>query len=245
MSSVVLVTGGSSGIGEASAMRFAQEGYRVAIAARKLGNLTQVEQKLKQSGVQVLAIQADVSVAAQVEQMVETVVNAWGQIDVLIHSAGVLCQGTIIDSDEATWDRVIDINLKGTYLTNRCVIQQMIQQRSGSIVNVASDAGLMGAPDLAVYCASKGGVVLLTRALAVDHIRQGIRVNSLCPGPVDTPMTADIPSEVFEKFQQTIPAQRYATTEEIAEAAYFLAHAKYMVGSCLTIDGGNTAAMAA
>lgn len=117
----------------------------------------------------------------------------------------------------------------------------MVSQEYGSIVNVASDAGLLGGRNIAAYCASKGGVVLLTRAMALDHIRQGVRVNALCPGPVDTPMTAGLSAAEMEHWTKFLPIQRFANSDEVAEAAYFLAHSEYMVGRCLTIDGGNTA----
>lgn len=125
-------------------------------------------------------------------------------------------------------------------MVNRSVLEQMVSQGYGSIVNIASDAGLLGGRNLAAYCAAKG-VVLLTKAIALDHIRQGVRVNALCPGPVNTPMTAGLSDAEMEHWQKFLPIQRFADPEEVAEAAYFLAHSEYMVGSCLTIDGGNTA----
>lgn len=241
MKKVVLVTGGSSGIGKATAARFAQQGYRVAIASRRQIELNRVQAELAANGAEVVAIAADVSVAADVEQMVQAVVTKWGQIDVLIHAAGVIYSGTLLETDETNWDYILDINLKGTYIVNRCVLQQMVSQGSGSIVNVASDAGILGGRNLAAYCAAKGGVVLLTKAIALDHIRQSVRVNALCPGPVHTPMTAGLSAAEMTHWEKYLPIQRFATPEEVAESAYFLAHAEYMVGSCLTLDGGNTA----
>lgn len=230
-------------------MLFAQQGYRVAIAARRPQQLEAVQAKLQQvvpkleSGAEseVMAIAADISLAADVDRMVAAVIEKWGQIDVLLHSAGVLYQGTILETDEDEWDRIININLKGTYLVNRRVLQEMLPVGQGSIVNIASDAGLVGCPKLAAYCASKGGVVQLTRSLALDHVRQGVRVNALCPGPVATPMAGDLSPEEMAYWSQNLPIQRFATAAEVAEAAYYLAHAKYAVGSCLTLDGGNTA----
>jgi NAD(P)-dependent dehydrogenase (short-subunit alcohol dehydrogenase family) len=241
MNKVALVTGGNSGIGKATALLFAQRGYWVAIAARRLEALEKVEQEIAAAGGTVKAIVADVAIAAEVSQMVESIIAEWGQIDVLIHSAGIAHAGTILETDEAIWDETIDINLKGTYLVNQRVLKQMVNHGQGSIVNVASDAGLTGGRNLAAYCASKGGVVLLTKAMALDHARQGVRINALCPGPVETPMTEGMSATEMMQWKTMLPIQRFASAEEVAEAAYYLAHAEYATGSCLSIDGGNTA----
>ncbi|HEY9643899.1 MAG TPA: SDR family NAD(P)-dependent oxidoreductase [Coleofasciculaceae cyanobacterium] len=236
-----LITGGNSGIGKATALLFAERGYQVAIAARRQDQSEQVTQAIAAAGGNALAIAADVSVAVEVDRLVETVLSTWGQIDVLIHAAGIAHAGTILETEEALWDETIDINLKGTYLVNRRVLQSMIHRGQGSIVNVASDAGITGGRNLAAYCASKGGVVLLTKAMALDHARQGIRINALCPGPVATPMTEAMSAEEMDLWKSMLPIQRFASAAEVAEAAYFLAHAEYATGSCLSIDGGNTA----
>lgn len=235
-----LITGGNSGIGKATALLFAQRGYKVAIAARQPDSLAVAKQELEQYG-SALAISVDVADAVAVNQMVEQVIAEWGEINVLVHAAGVLFSGTILDTSEEIWDKTIDINLKGTYLVNQAVLRQMVEQGAGSIVNVASDAGITGGRNLAAYCASKGGVVLLTKALALDHARQGVRINALCPGPVATPMTDDLDPAERALWESVLPIQRFANVAEIAEAAYFLAHAEYATGSCLSIDGGNTA----
>ena len=235
-----LITGGNSGIGKATALLFAQRGYKVAIAARRPGSLAFAQQEIEKHGA-TLAIPVDVADSISVNQMVDRVIAQYGQIDVLVHAAGVLFSGTILDTDEDIWDKTIDINLKGTYLVNRAVLRQMVERGSGSIVNVASDAGITGGRNLAAYCASKGGVVLLTKALALDHARQGVRINALCPGPVATPMTDGLDPAEKSLWESVLPIQRFATVTEIAEAAYFLAHAEYATGSCLSIDGGNTA----
>jgi 3-oxoacyl-[acyl-carrier protein] reductase len=238
---VALITGGNSGIGKAAATLFAQRGYQVAIAARRTQPLEAVKQEIADAGGNVMAITVNVSVSAEVNQMVESVISAWEQIDVLIHAAGIAYEGTILDTTEAQWDETIDINLKGTYLVNQAVLKPMVERKQGSIVNVASDAGLTGGRNLAAYCASKGGVVLLTKAMALDHARQGVRINALCPGPVETPMTAGMSVEEMAHWKAMLPIQRFATAAEVAEAAYFLAHAEYATGSCLSLDGGNTA----
>lgn len=241
MGKVALVTGGNSGIGKATAYRFAQQGYRVAIAARRIDLLERVQQDIAQTGAEVMAIAVDVTRHEDVARMVQTLIAAWGTIDVLIHAAGIAPAGTLLDTDEATWDAVIDTNLKGTFLVNQAVIAEMLPHKQGSIVNIASDAGVTGARNLAAYCASKGGVVLLTKATALDLAREGIRVNALCPGPVETPMTDAMSPEEMTFWKSMLPIQRFATADEVADAAYFLAHAEYATGSCLLLDGGNTA----
>lgn len=238
---VALITGGNSGIGKATALLFAERGYQVAIAARRVQPLEMVRQAIAKAGGTVMAVTADISVLADVNHMVDAVITAWGQIDTLIHAAGIAHEGTILETNEAQWDETININLKGTYLVNQSVLKHMVDRGQGSIVNVASDAGLTGGRNLAAYCASKGGVVLLTKAMALDHARQGVRVNALCPGPVDTPMTAGMSAAEMAHWQAMLPIQRFASATEVAEAAYFLAHAEYATGSCLSIDGGNTA----
>ncbi|MBD2070476.1 SDR family oxidoreductase [Leptolyngbya sp. FACHB-671] len=241
MAKVALITGGNSGIGKATALLFAQKGYAVAIAARRIDLSEKVQQEIELDGGMAKAIAADVAVSQDVKQMVETVLAEWGQIDVLIHAAGIAPAGTILETDEETWDQVINTNLKGTFLVNRQVLQHMSDRSTGSIVNVASDAGILGCRGLAAYSASKGGVILLTKSTAMDHARQGVRINALCPGPVDTPLTADLPAEEVAHWQQVLPIPRMATALEVAETAYFLAHAEYAMGSCLVLDGGNTA----
>jgi NAD(P)-dependent dehydrogenase (short-subunit alcohol dehydrogenase family) len=236
-----IITGGNSGIGQATALLFSQKGYQVAIAARRLEPLIEVQHLIEKTGGDCSVIATDVSVANQVEQMMNAAIAQWGTIDVVINAAGVLHSGTILETDEAAWDEMIDINLKGTFLVNQAALRHMIPRQSGSIVNVASDAGVTGGRNIAAYCASKGGVVLLTKALALDHSRQGVRINALCPGSVATPMTDALEDAERSLWEEVLPLQRFATAKEVAEAAYFLAHSEYATGSCLLIDGGNTA----
>jgi NAD(P)-dependent dehydrogenase (short-subunit alcohol dehydrogenase family) len=238
---VALITGGNSGIGKATALLFAQRGYQVAIAARRVELLETVQQEIIKAGGSAISVRGDVSILAEVTQMVDFVLTTWGQIDTLVHAAGIAHEGTILETSEELWDETININLKGTYLVNQCVLKHMIERGQGSIVNIASDAGLTGGRNLAAYCASKGGVVLLTKAMALDHARQGVRINALCPGPVETPMTENMSTEEMRHWKKMLPIQRFASAVEIAEATYYLAHAEYATGSCLSIDGGNTA----
>ncbi|PSB20243.1 hypothetical protein C7B61_07025 [filamentous cyanobacterium CCP1] len=239
--SIALITGGNSGIGKATALLFADRGYKVAIAARRADPLEQVRQAIEQASGTAMSLTVDVCDAKAVSRMVEQVIAQWGHIDVLVHAAGVMFSGTILSTEEDDWDRVININLKGTYLVNQAVLKHMVERQSGSIVNVASDVGFAGARNVAAYSASKGGVVLLTKSMALDHAGQGVRINALCPGPVVTPMTDDLDPEERSQWESLLPMQRFGTVAEIAEAAYFLAHAGYTTGSCFLMDGGNTA----
>lgn len=239
--SIALITGGNSGIGKATALLFADRGYKVAIAARRAELLEQVRHAIEQAGGTAMSMTVDVRDAKAVSHMVEQVIAQWGQIDVLVHAAGVMFSGTILSTEEDDWNQVIDVNLKGTYLVNRAVLRHMVERQSGSIVNVASDVGFAGARNVAAYSASKGGVVLLTKSMALDHAGQGVRINALCPGPVVTPMTDDLDLEERSQWESLLPMQRFGTVAEIAEAAYFLAHAGYTTGSCFLMDGGNTA----
>ncbi|BAY93282.1 MULTISPECIES: SDR family NAD(P)-dependent oxidoreductase [unclassified Tolypothrix] len=237
----VIITGGNSGIGRATAILFAQKGYQVTIAARRLEALIKVQQEIKEFGGDCSIIPTNVSIAEEVEKLMEHAISQWGTIDVVINAAGVLHSGTILDTDEAAWDRIIDINLKGTFLVNQAALRHMLPRKSGSIVNVASDLGVTGGRNIAAYCASKGGVVLLTKAMALDHSHEGVRVNVLCPGVVTTPMIAEVDEAERAQWESVVPLKRFATAQEVAEAAYFLAHSQYATGSCLLLDGGNTA----
>jgi NAD(P)-dependent dehydrogenase (short-subunit alcohol dehydrogenase family) len=177
--------------------------------------------------------------------MVGELLKAHGHIDILVNGAGILAYGTVLKTTVETWNRMISVNLTGTYLCCRAVLPHMIQQRRGSIVNIASTTGSHDAcAGAAAYVSSKGGVTLLSRAMAIDHAKQGIRVNVLCPGPTDTPMlrNALTPDELVA-FEKTFPMSRLGRPEEIANAALFLASdaASFITGAVLHVDGGQTA----
>jgi NAD(P)-dependent dehydrogenase (short-subunit alcohol dehydrogenase family) len=187
----------------------------------------------------------DVSQAAQVNRVVECALDQFGGLHILFNGAGLLAYGTVLETGEQEWARVLAVNLTGTYLCCRAVLPPMIKQGGGSIVNVASTTGAHDAcARAAAYVSSKGGVTLLTRAMAIDHAKQGIRVNAICPGPTDTPMlrTAMAP-ERLDAFARTIPMGRLGRPGEIANAALFLASddSSFVTGSLLYVDGGQTA----
>ena len=240
-----IVTGGGSGIGRATAELFAREGARVVVAEYDSKTGSEVAESITQSGGTATFIQVDVADSAQVEQMVKATLEAYQRIDILFNNAGILAFGTILDTDESTWDRVIEINLKGVYLCSKLVLPHMIAAGSGSIVNMSSSTGAHdGNGNSAAYVASKGGVTLLTKCMAIDHAADGVRVNAIAPGPTDTPMLRDnLTPDALEEFMTTFPAKRLGLPSELAQAALFLAsdEASFVTGSILAVDGGQTA----
>jgi NAD(P)-dependent dehydrogenase (short-subunit alcohol dehydrogenase family) len=241
---VALVTGGASGIGRATAETFAREGARVLVADYAEGE-SETVRAIKNAGGDARYVRVDVSDSAQVTRMVDTALEAWGRIDILFNGAAVLAYGTAIDMDEKDWTRIISVNLTGTFLCCKAVLPHMVRQGSGSIINVASTTGAHDACARAVaYVSSKGGVTLLTRAMAIDHAKQGIRVNALCPGPTDTAMLRNaLTPDQLEAFAKTYPMGRLGRPEELASAALFLAsdEAYFVTGSAMYVDGGQSA----
>jgi len=242
---IAIVTGGGSGIGRATAELFARKGARVVVAEYDAETGRDTVESIQGSGGTAMFVQVDVSKSGQVAQMVEKTIDAYGRIDILFNNAGVLAFGTVLGTDEAVWDRVMDINLKGVYLCSKYVIPHMIAAGGGSIVNMSSSTGAHdGNGNTVAYVASKGGVTLLTKCMAIDHAPDGIRVNAIAPGPTDTPMLRDnLTPEELEDFMATFPAKRLGLPIELAEAALFLAsdEASFVTGSILAVDGGQTA----
>jgi NAD(P)-dependent dehydrogenase (short-subunit alcohol dehydrogenase family) len=239
-----LITGGASGIGRAVAERFAREGARVLVADyAKTG--AETARAIEASGGKAGFFQADVSDSVQIKRMVDAALQFCGHIDILCNAAGILHYGTILETTEETWVRVMSINLTGTFLCCRAVVPHMIKRGSGSIINLASTTGAHDAcAHAAAYVASKGGVMLLTRAMAIDHAKDGIRVNALCPGPTDTPMLREaMTSEQLTAFAHTYPMGRLGRPEELANGALFLAsdEASFVTGTAFYVDGGQSA----
>ncbi len=246
---IVLVTGGSSGIGYATAKAFLEEGAKVAITGRDPVRLRRAEGELAKHG-PVLAVRGDVSKAADARRMVSETARRLGPIDVLVNNAGIYLSKPVEAFSEREYDAVMNVNMKGTFLCTKYAIPGMVQRKRGAIVNVASDSGLVGAAGSSVYCASKGAMVLFTKAVALDHARDGVRVNVVCPGEVRTPMLEKDAAESgrgFDEYYQRvvapIPMKRAATAEEVAHAILFLAanDSSFMTGAALSVDGGSTA----
>ncbi len=246
---VALITGGTLGMGRATAILFAREGAAVAVTARNEGPGREVVSAIEKEGGRAIFVRSDVRVAADCRRVVEATIEAFGRIDILFNNAGVWFPNTVPDCSEEEWDLTIDVNLKGTFLMSKYALPGMIARGNGVIINNGSGWGLVGGNEAASYCASKGGVVLLTKAMAVDHGRQGIRVNCICPGDVDTPMLrgdAVQRGQTWDEYMKTAtsrPIARIGQPEEIARAALFLASddSTYVTGAILAVDGGGTA----
>jgi NAD(P)-dependent dehydrogenase (short-subunit alcohol dehydrogenase family) len=247
---VALITGGNSGIGQATAVLFAREGARVVIAARSAQSGQQVVQQIEELGGTALFVPCDVRLAQDCQGAVDAAVARFGRLDILFNNAGVVLGGRVDDTDEETWDQVMDTNVKGIYLMCRAAVPVMRSQGGGVIVNNASDSGVVGEKRLAAYCASKGAAVLLTKAMAVDHAPDHIRVNAVCPGPVYVKRWEhraagrgyDVSVDVAN-FVSEVPLGRVGAVEEVAQVALFLASnaSSYVTGAAIVVDGGRTA----
>lgn len=241
----VIVTGAGSGIGRAAALRFAELGANVAVADK---NESAAEEVAAEAGGKALAVVVDVSDSASVRDMVQTVVDNFGGIDVLCNNAGFGFPGNVLEIDEDNWDRLMSVNLKGVYLCSKYTIPELAKSGDGRIVNTSSYTAAVGIRDRAAYVASKGGVSALTRAMALDHVDQGIRVNAVAPGTVNSPYfdkmisQSEDPHALLEELNGRAPMHRMGRPEEIAEAIVWLAakESSFATGSVLTIDGGTS-----
>jgi len=244
-----LITGGTSGIGEATAFLFAREGAGVAITGRNEKRGHAITEKILEDGGKAIFLRTDVRKAAECEHAVRETVSSFGRVDILFNNAGVFYPHDTLECSEEEWDEQIDINLKGTFLMSKAALPGMIAQGRGVIVNNSSGWGIVGGDKAVAYCASKGGVVLMTKAMAIDHGRQGIRVNCICPGDVETPMLPQDAKMRGLRWDDYIagcanrPLGRVGTAEEIARAVLFLASedSSFMTGAALVVDGGGTA----
>jgi 2-hydroxycyclohexanecarboxyl-CoA dehydrogenase len=242
---VAIITGGGSGLGKATALLYAKEGAKVAVTDVVEKTAKSVADEIKKAGGQSIGAGVDVSNRKEIEALVKEVLSKWNKVDILVNSAGIGTVEWFAECDGSTWDKVIDINLKGTLFFTHAVINNMIEHRYGKIINIASAAAIVGAGRQVVYAASKGGVTAFTKSLAREVARYHINVNAICPGPIETPMFEHLRQEdqrLYDVLLRGIAWKRLGKPEEIANAALFLASddSEFITGHSLLVDGGVT-----
>ncbi|CAG0999915.1 meso-butanediol dehydrogenase / (S,S)-butanediol dehydrogenase / diacetyl reductase [Anaerolineales bacterium] len=246
---VAILTGGTSGIGLATAQLFVEEGASVVLMARNPTRGRDAVEQITSADGQAIFVQGDVSVAADCQHCVTVAIETYGRLDILFNNAGVIyVNRNLVDTSEEEWDATLNSNLKSIFWMSKYAIPH-IAKNGGSIINNASIFGLVGGGGVAAYCAAKGGVINLTRAMAIDHATQKIRVNCVCPGSVDTPLLENEMNDLggvevqFPKFASRHPMNRIAAPEEIARAVAYLASddASFVTGVALPVDGGRSA----
>jgi NAD(P)-dependent dehydrogenase (short-subunit alcohol dehydrogenase family) len=246
---VALVTGAAKGIGEATALAFAREGAAVAIVDLDQDVGEKVAQKAQALSGQAAFVRADVASEADVEAMVRLVRERWGHLDILVNNAGIYVQADVLDTSLEAWRRILETNLTGAFLCTKHAAAAMIASGGGVVINVASEAGLVGIKGQVAYNVSKGGMIALTRSCAVDLAEKGVRVCCVCPGTTETPLVREAvarapdPAEARRRLEQSRPLGRLGRPEEIAAAILYLAgdEAAYATGTILSVDGGYTA----
>src|SRR5258708_9623635 len=246
---VALITGGASGIGRATALLFAREGAAIALADVNADAALRVAGEISKACGRIFFEPMDVTRAADCRRLAERAIREFGRIDILFNNAGIIRRATVLELTEDDWDRVMAVNVKSIYLLSREVIPHMQKAGGGTIINTASGWGLVGGAKAAVYCASKGAVVLLTKAMAIDHGQQKIRVNCICPGDNDTGMLREEARQLGEENSRFLaesaqrPLGRVGSPEEIAQAALYLATdaSSFVTGTALVVDGGGLA----
>jgi NAD(P)-dependent dehydrogenase (short-subunit alcohol dehydrogenase family) len=248
---VAIVTGASSGIGRATALRFARDGAKIVVADIDPQWGAETVKLVEAAGSEALFVQTDVAKESDVAHCVEQTLTHFGRVDILINNAGIALVAKITETTEAQWDKILNTNLKGAFLMSKHVIPHFISRGGGVIVNTASDAGIVGFANLGAYCASKGGIIQLTRALALEYGGKNIRVNAVAPtSTLHTRMldglfrSAANPDALQKALAKSHPLNRLGTAEEVAELMFFLAsdRASYITGGVFPVDGGITAA---
>ena len=236
---VALITGAASGIGAATAHRFAREGALVGINDADAAGAEKVAGQIRSAGGKAMAVAGDVTKRATVEEMIRQVVGAWGRVDILINNAGINRDAWAAKMTEEQWDRVLDVNLKGTFLCAQAALVRMRERGWGRVINTSS-IGSLGNIGQANYSASKAGVIGLTKTLALEYAKYGVTVNAVAPGPVMTAMLAGVPDAIKEKIIAMVPVGRIAAPDEIAGVHVFLASddAAFITGQVIFVDGG-------
>ena len=246
---VAVITGGGSGIGKATAILFAREGAKVVIGNRHAEAGEATVRQIRAEGGECRFVRTDVTVAADVERLVETAAQAHGKLDCLFNNAGINLAGTVLEVSEQDWDYTIDVNLKSVFLGSKYALPHLIHNGGGTIINNSSNAGLIGRPNDPVYCASKHGIIGLTKSMALRHGPQNVRVNAICPGPIESEMMEEGrramgDAAAFDRLAASQTAlKRIAPAEEVAELVVFLASdaARNITGAAIPTDGGKTA----
>jgi 3-oxoacyl-[acyl-carrier protein] reductase len=239
----VIITGGTKGLGKAIALSFAREGAWVGInysSDDKSASSTEAE--LKRLTTKFILLKADVSSESSVRKMINNVLDQWEYVDILVNNAGVIRDKLLMFLDEKDWDRVLEVNLKGTYLCSRVIIKTMIARRFGRIINITSPSAITGRAGQTNYSASKGGIISFTKSLSKEMARLDITVNAVCPGIISTPMIENLDQETKGNLLNMIPMGKFGKPEDIASMVLFLASEKagYITGQTLTVDGGLT-----
>lgn len=241
---VAIVTGGGTGIGRGIAVMFAKEGAKVVVAGRRPEVLEETVNIIKQNGNEAIALQTDVSDFNQVSALVQKTVEQFGKVDILVNNAGVYIPHDAMSVSEEEWNKVMSIDLKGVWVCSKACIPEMLKQGKGKIINIASIAGIIGFEQSAAYCAAKGGVINLTREMALDYASKHIYVNAIAPGVIDTDMTKPFLTDEAAKksFLEKTPVGRVGTPDDIAYGAVYLAsqESDFVTGHTLVIDGGWT-----
>jgi 3-oxoacyl-[acyl-carrier protein] reductase len=239
---VAIITGSASGIGEATAVKFAREGAKVAVCDINMDEAQRVADAIVEDGGTALAFRIDVTDKASIARMVEGVMAAWGRIDTLVNNAGIVQDAQFKKMSEEQFDRVIDVNLKGVYNCTKAVVDIMLEQHSGCILNASSIVGLYGNFGQTNYAATKFGVIGMVKTWARELGRKGIRANAICPGFVETPILKSMPDKVIKMMEDRVPLGRLARPEEIANTYAWLAsdEASYINGAVIEVSGGVT-----
>jgi 3-oxoacyl-[acyl-carrier protein] reductase len=237
---VSLVTGGARGIGRAIALELGRAGSHVAVCDLDLSGAEETARQLTDLGVRGLAVKADVTSAESVETLFKQVTQTFERLDILVNNAGITRDNLLIRMDEADWDKVIQINLKGAFLCTKQAVRIMMKQRNGKIVNIASVVGVMGNAGQANYAASKAGLIGFTKSIAKEVGSRNVQVNAVAPGFIETDMTAKLSEEVRNGYLSSIPSKRFGSSEEVAKAVRFLSSGEsdYITGQVIHVDGG-------
>ncbi len=238
---IAVVTGGSRGIGRAIALKLASQGAQIVVNyTSNSAAADSVVKEVEALGSKAIAVQANVSMASDIENLIKETESQLGKIDILVNNAGITRDGLLIRMKEEDFDQVIDVNLKGVFLTTKLIGKKMLKQRAGSIVNITSVVGLMGNAGQANYAASKAGVIGFTKSVAREFASRGITVNAVAPGFIESDMTAKLDEKVVENYMTAIPLSRFGKADDVANTVAFLVsdQANYITGQTLQVDGG-------